>query len=60
MLMNNPPVIEVENLAIALPGDGDRGFAVDHISLSVAAGVALVMSRPSKRMRPSGFEKTFG
>ena len=38
MLMNTTPVIEVENLAIALPGDGDRGFAVDHISLTVSAG----------------------
>ncbi|MEI2301426.1 ABC transporter ATP-binding protein [Ensifer sp. MJa1] len=38
MLMKTPPVIEVQDLAILLPGGGDRGFAVDHVSLSVAAG----------------------
>ncbi len=39
MLMKpQPPIIELRDLAIALPGGGDRGFAVDHISLSVAAG----------------------
>ncbi|MGZ9722260.1 dipeptide ABC transporter ATP-binding protein [Rhizobium miluonense] len=39
MLMKTAtPVIEVQDLAIPLPGGGDRGFAVDHISLSVAPG----------------------
>ncbi|OCP36037.1 ABC transporter ATP-binding protein [Ensifer sp. LC163] len=39
MLMKMPPpVIEVQDLAISLPGGGDRGFAVDHVSFSVAAG----------------------
>lgn len=39
MLMKpQPPVIEIHDLAIALPGGGDRGFAVDHVSLSVAVG----------------------
>jgi peptide/nickel transport system ATP-binding protein len=31
-------VLAISDLAIALPGGGDRGFAVDGVSLSVAAG----------------------
>ncbi|WP_113423482.1 ABC transporter ATP-binding protein [Rhizobium sp. SYY.PMSO] len=37
-MKTTPPVVEVENLAISLPGSGDRGLAVDHVSFSVAAG----------------------
>ena len=32
------PVLEIAGLSIALPGGGDRAFAVDDVSLSVGAG----------------------
>ncbi|MET0742142.1 MAG: ABC transporter ATP-binding protein [Microvirga sp.] len=32
------PVVDIRNLRIPLPGGGDRGFAVDDVSFSVAAG----------------------
>jgi peptide/nickel transport system ATP-binding protein len=36
-----PPVLVVENLAIALPEGADRPFAVDHVSFDIRAGEIL-------------------
>ena len=35
------PVLRIDALQVALPAGGDRGFAVDGVSLQIAAGQTL-------------------
>ncbi len=43
MTAANPPILEVRDLTIALPSDGDRATAVRHVSFTVGPGEILCL-----------------
>ena len=42
-MAETPPVLEIENLTVALPEGGDRPYAVEDVSLRIAAGECVCL-----------------